>query len=77
MGMEGIMFSGCEVFSATRRLERLTLGGRVTQWISKHPGFEIVGTDVMQSSDSEFHCLSFVVWYRASTQTPSAPGVTR
>jgi hypothetical protein len=51
------------VFSATRAAERDQLGDRVSAWIAstRCKDVEIV---VTQSSDSQFHCLSIVVFYR-------------
>lgn len=58
------MFEGCKVFSATKARDRDGLGERITEWMKEHPEYEIVDRDVLQSSDSEFHCLSIVLWYK-------------
>ncbi|HXU60343.1 MAG TPA: hypothetical protein VN962_01485 [Polyangia bacterium] len=50
-----------KVFSATKARDRETLGDRVTDWIRNNPGVQIVRTVISQTSDSEFHCLSFVL----------------
>lgn len=50
-----------KVFSATKARDRDTLGERVTAWIQANPGVAILRTVVSQTSDSEFHCLSFVL----------------
>jgi hypothetical protein len=50
-----------KVFSATKARDRDTLGERVTAWIHANPGIAILRTVVSQTSDSEFHCLSFVL----------------
>ena len=50
-----------KVFSATKARDRETLGDRVTEWIRNNPGVQIVRTVISQTSDSEFHCLSFVL----------------
>lgn len=55
---------GCVIFSATKFRDRENLGNHVTDWIRKHPEKHIISTDVRQSSDSEFHCLSIVIWFR-------------
>jgi hypothetical protein len=64
--MEGIVpseFNGMKVFSATKARDRDQLGEKVTNWIKGQQGkAEVVGTRVMQSSDSEFHCLSIVLF---------------
>ncbi len=58
------MFTGVKVFSATKARERVELGDEVTRFIAANPGIEIVDKQVIQSSDSEFHCLSIVLFYR-------------
>lgn len=50
-----------KVFSATKARDRETLGERVTAWIREHPGVQVLRTVISQTSDSEFHCLSFVL----------------
>jgi hypothetical protein len=50
-----------KVFSATKARDRETLGDRVTEWIRNNPGVQILRTVISQTSDSEFHCLSFVL----------------
>jgi hypothetical protein len=51
-----------EVFSATKARERGELGERVTSFLQNHPDVTIVDTVVRQSSDREFHCLTFVLF---------------
>ncbi|MBQ4335033.1 MAG: hypothetical protein IJC63_06655 [Myxococcaceae bacterium] len=58
------MFTGVKVFSATKMREREELGDTITSWIKLHPEIEIVDYVVEQSSDSEFHCLSIVIFYK-------------
>jgi hypothetical protein len=54
-----------KVFSATKARDREALGERVTEWLrGEGQGVDIVDKKVMQSSDSEFHCLSVVLWFR-------------
>jgi hypothetical protein len=50
-----------KVFSVTKARERDELGERVTAWIAAHPELQILRTFVSQTSDSAFHCLSFVL----------------
>jgi hypothetical protein len=57
------MFTGVKVFSATKARDREELGELVTQWL-RESGAEVVEKTVLQSSDSEFHCLSIVIFYR-------------
>lgn len=58
-------FDGLKVFSATKARERDMLGDKVTDWIQENrDSIEIVDKDIRQSSDSEFHCLTIVLYYR-------------
>jgi hypothetical protein len=57
--------SGVKVFSATKAKEREALGEHITAWIRENPHMEIVDKIVTQSSDSEFHCLTITLFYRA------------
>ncbi|HVV17314.1 MAG TPA: hypothetical protein VHH90_08935 [Polyangia bacterium] len=50
-----------KVFSATKARDRDSLGERITAWIQANPGIAILRTVVSQTSDNEFHCLSFVL----------------
>lgn len=59
------MYNMVKVFSATKAKDRAELGERVTEFLR---GFlksgSVVETMVRQSSDSEFHCLSIVLFLR-------------
>ncbi len=57
-------FSGVKVFSTTLARDREAMGEGITRWIAAHPELEVVGHEVRQSSDAEFHCLSITVFYR-------------
>ena len=57
-------YNAVKVFSATKAKEREDLGNQVTIWLRETPGVEIVDTEVRQSSDNEFHCLTIIVFYR-------------
>ena len=50
-----------KVFSATKARDRDTLGERVTAWLRDNPGIQVLRTVISQTSDNEFHCLSFVL----------------
>jgi hypothetical protein len=56
-------FNAVKVFSATKARERSELGDEITQWMDENPEIKIVNTEIRQSSDSEFHCLSIIVFY--------------
>ena len=51
-----------KVFSATKAADRSTLGEKLTEWIRDN-NIQPINTEVRQSSDNEFHCLSIVVFY--------------
>jgi hypothetical protein len=53
----------CKVFSATKSADREALGERVTAFIHQMNA-KVERCEVRQSSDSEFHCLSIVLFYR-------------
>ncbi len=59
--------NGVKIFSATMYKDRTVLGERLTEWIEEHPEYEIIDTIVTQSSDKAFHCLTFTVFYKETT----------
>lgn len=59
------MYSAIKTFSETKARERQELGNKVTEWIREEKP-EIVDTQVRQSSDNEFHCLSITIFYNPS-----------
>lgn len=61
-----MQFDGVKVFSATKARDREHLGDRLTDWLGGHPEADVVNTIVTQSSDREFHCLSFTVFFRSA-----------
>ena len=52
----------CKTFSTTMVREREKLGERITDWLRKGKR-KVIDYNVLQSSDSEFHCLTVVLWY--------------
>lgn len=56
------MFDSVKVFSATKARERGMLGEDITTWMAQHPKLKVVDKIVTQSSDSEFHCLSIIIF---------------
>jgi hypothetical protein len=60
-------FTGVKVFSATKAKEREELGESISRWLRSNVDLEIVDRVVSQSSDSEFHCLSIVLFFRQKT----------
>jgi hypothetical protein len=57
-------FDGVKVFSTTLARDRDALSERITSWIQANPHLDIVDKVVTQSSDKEFHCLTFTFFYR-------------
>lgn len=55
--------TGAKVFSASRYRDREEIGDRITQWLLDNPSLVIVDKYVTQSSDSEFHCWTLVIFY--------------
>jgi hypothetical protein len=58
-----VQFTGVKVFSSTMHGQRAEMGANITAWLAAHPGLRVVDKVVSQSSDSEFHCLSIVLFY--------------
>ena len=59
-----IAFNGVKVFSATMYAQRAELGETVTAWIAANPLKAVTEMVVTQSSDSQFHCVGIVVFFR-------------
>jgi hypothetical protein len=64
-GRERMDFDEVKVFSATKARDRGMLGERITEYLREYKG-EVVDVVVKQSSDNEFHCLSFVLFLKAA-----------
>lgn len=56
-------FDGVKIFSATKARERENLDYVITSWLNKNPHVTPVDYSLTQSSDSEFHCVVFAVFY--------------
>lgn len=56
-------YKGVKVFSATKAKERGELGDVITDWLAANPDVELVDTQIRQSSDNEFHCLTIILFY--------------
>jgi putative lipoic acid-binding regulatory protein len=57
---------GMTVFSATTGQRRERLGDDITTWLQAHPERVPMNTVVRQSSDSRFHCLSILIFWRVA-----------
>lgn len=62
--MEGVVYDGVKVFSATRSTDREKLGAWMTEWLKNNANLEVVETRVVQSSDNAYHCLSIVAFWK-------------
>jgi hypothetical protein len=68
MPPEGLTgWNGVQVFSSTMFGRREKMGEDVTNWLRAHPDRIPVDTVIRQSSDSRFHCLTIVVFWRTNT----------
>ena len=63
MASNGRRLLGVKVFSATKARERESLGETITDWIRRHPEYEMFDKIVTQSSDREFHCIAITLFY--------------
>jgi len=70
-----------KIISATMVAQRAELGEKVTDWIAAHPRCELVEIEVVQSSDSAFHCISICIFMhdpeRAARTIPAAAGARK
>jgi folate-dependent tRNA-U54 methylase TrmFO/GidA len=57
-------FTGVKVFSTTLARDREALSDRITAWLRQNPQIDVVDKIVTQSSDKEFHCLTFTFFFR-------------
>lgn len=72
-----VKFDGLQVFSATMQHDRAVLGEKVTAWIADNKSrVDVVDIEVHQSSDSAYHCITIVLYFRrhvARTLPTEAP----
>ena len=55
--------SGCKVFSATKARDRAALDERINDWLAANTDLDVVDLVITLSSDNEFHCLTFTLFY--------------
>lgn len=55
--------NGVKIFSATMVNERGQLGDKVTDWLRRHPEYEVREVFLTQSSDEAFHCIAITLFY--------------
>jgi len=64
-----------KTFSATMAKDREALGDHVTSWLRLHDDVTVDEIRTLQSSDSEYHCLSVIIIGRRLEITPTkVPG---
>jgi hypothetical protein len=64
-----------KVISASKWEARERLGETVTAWLSAHPELEVIETLILQSSDTQYHCLSCILFATGRTDvTPQRDG---
>lgn len=62
------MKSCVKIFSKTKHSDRNELGEQITKWLNQAPSKIIDDVKILQSSDSEWHCLTIVYFYRIEAQ---------
>lgn len=50
-----------KVFSATMQRDRDALGEKVTAWLRDQRALQVDEIRTLQSSDSQFHCITIIV----------------
>lgn len=59
-------FNAVEVFFATKAADREALGERLISWMTHRSlALSDIHLEVRQSSDAEFHCLTWAIFYTA------------
>lgn len=58
-----VNWDGVKIFSVTSIQDRCLLGERITEWLQSS-GVELVDKVVVQSSDSCYHCVSIVLFFK-------------
>ena len=67
-------YEGIKVVSVTTPTRRAQLGDELTAWLQAHPNRAPVHVMVRQSSDTRYHCISILVFWRAETLPASEGG---
>lgn len=58
---------GLKVVSVTTPSRRAHLSDEVTTWLQAHPDRRLVDVIVRQSSDTHYHCISILIFWRAGS----------
>jgi hypothetical protein len=59
-----VQFNGVQIFSASKFEERRRMGDEITAWLRANPERKVVDREVRQSSDSEYHCVTIILFYQ-------------
>lgn len=62
-----VEFDGVQMFAATKARDRDKLGETISGWMAKNRHLVPVDWTVTQSSDNEFHCVTFTLFWRKSS----------
>ena len=68
------LFTDVKVFSVSTYGARLELSDRINEWLAQNRDIEIVDKEVLQSSDSSFHCYTLTLFFVRTK--PAAEGST-
>ena len=61
-------FDGVQMFAATKAKDRDKMGETISQWMAKNRHLVPVDWCITQSSDNEFHCVTFTIFWRKATR---------
>ncbi len=65
-----MQIDGVKIFTSTRWHEINELGEKLTEWkAAQPPSMSVVDVDIRQSSDSERHCFTIVLWLAFDEET--------
>ena len=68
------LFTDVKVFSVSTYGARLELSDRINEWLAQNRDIEIVDKEVLQSSDSSFHCYTLTLFFVRTK--PAGEGAT-
>jgi hypothetical protein len=66
------LFTDVKVFSVSTYGARLELSDRINEWLAQNRDIEIVDKEVLQSSDSSFHCYTLTLFFVRTSRPPEA-----
>lgn len=66
-------FTDVKVFSVSTYGARLELSDRINEWLAQNRDIEIVDKEVLQSSDSSFHCYTLTLFFVRTKPASAEP----